>query len=476
MTDVDDASLRLGTPRIVRVMLFFLRSFGLWHPASSWPYRLYSYALHAVCTLLYVLSLIVGIFGLRTTNALISASAMTCTLVALNVKVLNLYRNNERIRACLHEIAEFRLQTDDSCDGDGGDGDDGDNAAAITTTDDITAAAPTANERSIVARRVRLFTTVAAGLYVMGNTAGASQYAAAYVRGEPPFAAWYPGRATVHPMFWYWYQVGGMLMLSNLNMTMELFPSYLMYMLSVQLRVLAARMRRLGDGVRMRGAFEGARESRGQWLARRKLRECIRTHQQILRGLAAVESGFEVGFFAQITASAAIVCAMAVQLTIVRATRGELDLLSAQLHNIQSDLIGIMLHYHSQNSPRDDAAAYAYFVTFFGSIVAQCLLPCYFGHEVITSSERLPNAAYAAHWTQMPVAFRRLLVVFMERVKRTSVIRAGKMLPLSLDTFRAVSGGWRMAGRPSTVINIGYRQHVYCTRHITHTLPARFSR
>lgn len=289
-----------GTPRIARVMLFFLRTFGLWHPTANLPYRLYSYTLHLTCTLMYVLSLIVGIFGLRTNNELISASAMTTTLVALNVKVLNLYRNNGRIRRCLHTIAEFRLLDD----------------GAGAGSDRI--------EARILADGVRLFTTIATALYVVGNSAGASQYAAAFVAGEMPFAAWYPAAAATSPMVWYWYQVGAMLMLSNLNMTMELFPSYLMQMLSVQMRILGERMRRLGAGVRHTGAFEGA-ETAEQWRARRELIACIRTHQAIGGCVEQLQVGFSVGFFAQITASAAIICALAVQMTIVSARGGEAE-------------------------------------------------------------------------------------------------------------------------------------------------------
>lgn len=401
----------LGTPRIARVMLFFLRTFGLWHPSASLPYRLYSYALHLTCTLLYVLSLIVGIFGLHTNNELISASAMTTTLVALNVKVFNLYRNNAKIRACLRTIAAFRLNEEN---GD--------------------------QESRILAHGVRLFSTVATALYAVGNSAGASQYAAAYVAGHPPFAAWYPAAAHTHPMVWYWYQVGAMLMLSNLNMTMELFPSYLMYMISVQMRILGERLRRLGAGVQYAGRF-GAAETASQWRARRELIACIRTHQEVLGCVDQVQEGFTVGFFAQITASAAIVCAMAVQLTIV----------SRMTEKNGPNLLDFsgLTRWILQNSPRDDGAAYAYYLTFFCSIVAQCCLPCFFGHEVITSGELLPDAAYAAEWTQMSPSFRRLLVVFMERVKRTSVIRAGKMFPLSLDTFRAVGASDDWLGKVS---------------------------
>lgn len=92
----------------------------------------------------------------------------------------------------------------------------------------------------------------------------------------------------------------------------------------------------------------------------------------------------------------------------------------------------------AKTNPSDGMEQYAYYITFFMSIVAQCFLPCYFGHELITRSEELLNCGYAGDWHQMSPRFRSMLMVFLERVKRTSVIQAGKLFPLSLETFRSV--------------------------------------
>lgn len=72
-------------------------------------------------------------------------------------------------------------------------------------------------------------------------------------------------------------------------------------------------------------------------------------------------------------------------------------------------------------------------------MVAQIFLPCNFGNELMLRSDYLTMAAYSCGWHQTDREFRRMIIVFMERVKRRAVITMGKLFPLSLDTFTSVS-------------------------------------
>lgn len=82
---------------------------------------------------------------------------------------------------------------------------------------------------------------------------------------------------------------------------------------------------------------------------------------------------------------------------------------------------------------------YGFYIFFSLSLITQICLPCYFGNEVIVKSERLPLCAYSSHWYQFSPIYKKNLIMFMERMKRTSHILIGKMFPLSLATFTSVS-------------------------------------
>lgn len=277
----------IGLPRIISLMLFIFSIFGLWNPHSSRLYAIYSYTLHFTCTFLYTISLVAGVLTLNTTEELIAASSMTLTMVATCVLVGNMYVYNGQIRQLLRRISDFPLK-----DGD-------------------------ANERAIVQRCSSFFTMVASSLYVLANMAASSQNLAALLKGRLPFVAVFPAVDRFHS-FWYLYQSGGMTMMSNVNITLQMFPDYLMYMCSAQFQLLDARLRALGRGCRAHPNFGvSVPEMPDQAAARRELIVCIRTHQEIIECVDAVQNLFGFSFFVQTTAMAAISGASAVQLTMV---------------------------------------------------------------------------------------------------------------------------------------------------------------
>lgn len=240
-------SLKIGKPRICKIMLTILRFFGLWLPESTLFYRIYSALLHFIFTFCYTSAMVTALFFSPSTNETLTAIGMIMALIALNIKVLNIYMNHQMIRRCLVFIEEFELLNKE--------------------------------EERRKTERVRMFTIVAAILYCTGNTAGMSVFLAAHRGRVLPYVAWYPFDLS----FWwlYSYQVAGMVMLSNVNMTMELLPSYLMYMVSIKMEILGERLRKLGNGVHnVDGYME--QETQTQLKESVKLSQCIRTHQSIL--------------------------------------------------------------------------------------------------------------------------------------------------------------------------------------------------
>lgn len=228
----------IGKRRIVKWIMFLFRLLGLWQTDKLSPiYLLYQIVLHFIFSFLYALSLCVRIVQIDNTTELIAASGMTLTVVALLFKFINLCYFRRIIAQILHDNETFVLAN--------------------------------AGEREFVRRRMRFFTIVAIGYYSMANSAGASSFVAAALLRKLPFFGSYPLDWQMNEWnYWlvYGYQVAGMFILCNANVTIELLPGYLMFVTSVRLEILAQRLCTLG-GRSTEAALMG----------------CVKLHQNLLR-------------------------------------------------------------------------------------------------------------------------------------------------------------------------------------------------
>lgn len=81
---------------------------------------------------------------------------------------------------------------------------------------------------------------------------------------------------------------------------------------------------------------------------------------------------------------------------------------------------------------------FSYNMTFMITISTQAFLNSYFGHSILTASDRLFNAAYFSKWYSMTNSYRKDLVILMERLKINSELRAGKLFSMNLTLFGTV--------------------------------------
>lgn len=141
-----------------------------------------------------------------------------------------------------------------------------------------------------------------------------------------------------------------------------------------------------------------------------------------------METNFTAAFFAQICLSGTVMCSLAYQLTYVT------NKTYCQFYFQKANEI----YFPQQTSPIDSPFEYFFYCIYIVCIVTQICLPCYFGNEVIFTGSSLSNCAYASEWYSLSLNYRKVLFIFLERLKRTSEILAGKLFPLSLDTFTSV--------------------------------------
>lgn len=74
-------------------------------------------------------------------------------------------------------------------------------------------------------------------------------------------------------------------------------------------------------------------------------------------------------------------------------------------------------------------------------LVSMCLLilmPCYFGSLIIARSDALTTCVYKSNWSNIGLKERKLIIILMERLKRTACVTVGQLFPMHLQTFTAV--------------------------------------
>ncbi|CAG9581973.1 unnamed protein product [Danaus chrysippus] len=82
---------------------------------------------------------------------------------------------------------------------------------------------------------------------------------------------------------------------------------------------------------------------------------------------------------------------------------------------------------------------FASMTLFILCILTELFLYCYYGNELTVESELIVRSVYSMKWVSSPLRFQRLLLLLMLRVRRTLRPAAGRVIPLSLDTFVKIS-------------------------------------
>lgn len=212
----------LGTSRGVDKIKLVFQLCGLW-PSEfsgcfSMFYNFYSSTIIIIFLFLYDLSLIIYIFFLEDVQEATNNLCMSLTLVTLFGKVLNFRTFLRRIQNLLHMCEEFALENDE--------------------------------EVVLVDQRISFYDKLVLFLFLSANIAGSAIYIGAFMSDELqlPFLGWYPldwkNNYTTYVLL-YIYQVFGMSIQCNLNVSMDLFSAYLMHVASTKLDILGLRLEKL---------------------------------------------------------------------------------------------------------------------------------------------------------------------------------------------------------------------------------------
>lgn len=215
----------VGDSTLSKVLVFYFFICGLWskfepNTIVSSSYYILSYTGHLTLSFCYTGFMVVGLLFISDVNQITLSICVTFTCVAYVAKILNFYWHNDGMKKCFKSVNDFVLETE--------------------------------HETEFLQNRMEPFQKLALFYYILPNVCGITAYLKPLfaAKTELPFLGWYP-LDWKNNSFDYWityvYQVVGILIEINLNVTMELFPSYLMYMLSTQMEILGMRLERISS-------------------------------------------------------------------------------------------------------------------------------------------------------------------------------------------------------------------------------------
>lgn len=198
---------------------------------------------------------------------LAESTYMSLTELALLLKIANFIIRNRNMQNLLVTVQRFQLETD--------------------------------SERYWLQQKINGFFKLLIYYYICVNlSATYSSTSVLFANGQLlPFRAWYPidwKQNTNYYYAIYVYQVIGMAITSNLNVTIELFPIFLLYAVSVKMEILGKRLECFADigsvKQRMRNtravAGTGSKmhmDSKTEKALLIYLINCIKTHQRIVQ-------------------------------------------------------------------------------------------------------------------------------------------------------------------------------------------------
>lgn len=400
----------------------YLRFVGLWLPPKTQRspyYTAYALTFLFVFSFWYTLCMVVNIFLLSNVADMTTVLFMSLNEVSLFIKVVYFFMQNRKIQQLMGKLNEFDVEN--------------------------------ADERKLISDRIAFFWKVNLFYYIIANWATSTTEVASLFADETmlPFPGWYPGLDWQHNRTHYWivfiYQCTGMCITCNMSMSVDMYPCFFLYMISVELSILGRRIRALGHEHNEKrndddqDEHEGNQQRRPTMDATKYLIRIIQRHQDILQYAETFESYFTMSFLSLIAISGTVICSMANELSRVSHKHTDtyiirLDLYGANQLTLFPDTI--------QTSFADQPFQYIAYLTFVGALLTQIFLPCYFGNALIVESEEMNTYVYGSNWmdlTRRNRNIKQLLLVFTERLQRKTQILVGVMFPMSLDTFTRAS-------------------------------------
>ncbi|CAD7090656.1 unnamed protein product [Hermetia illucens] len=357
-------------------MLTNFKFVGLWHSKDQWTAREYIHttALLILFFIIYEILICINLAFIVDLESSSESLFISLTELSLLVKVFNFLGYHRKIRNLLQRIQSARL------------------------------APKTEEEVDFFERFHKNFNFQRRMFINICIVCLSSGYVTSILSSEPrlPFPAWFPfDWKSSSRNFWIalLYDIVATTITAINNCCLDLFQAYMLFQISVFFRLLSTRLEAIGQS-------EVNENGQTKKPPKEELLQCIKMHQQLTSMAQQAEEVVNYPVFIQINISTIVLCFTAFLLTVT--------------------------------SPLQEPLKFISYLYCIGTMLIQILLPCYYGNEIIISSDQVSTAIYSSNWAEMPMHYKRLMFQFLERLKKPMVVSAGGYFPINLNTFMSV--------------------------------------
>lgn len=264
---------------ISHLMCFIFRIFGLWKPYGKSKTTIIAYSVYAVIFLftfstVYSILMVCNIFFLTDSSDLTNRLYMSLTETAAAIKIINFFINNREWQLVLTKIGEFRIKSE--------------------------------KDAKNIQKRARIL-QIAFYVYILTSNVTILTWAILPLSSgakELIYSGWYPGLDWVNSRRDYWitysYQEIGIIITCNLNVTIDSYYCFLMYIISGQVNIFGKYL----------SEIQAANGENASHRIRLNLIEKIHLHQRLNGNLALIQKNLQWTYFCQVLLSSIVICSV----------------------------------------------------------------------------------------------------------------------------------------------------------------------
>ncbi|XP_015839074.1 odorant receptor Or1 [Tribolium castaneum] len=206
-----------------------------------------------------------------------------------------------------------------------------------------------------------------------------------------PLPGWFPYDTTNYYYSTFFVQSLSLFISAYCNTAIDILTWKLITLASAQFEILKENLTKID--------YEGGfNETKGA------LVRCITHHAKIVNYTERVEAIFSKGIFLQLFGSVIVICTTGFQLIVV------------PIPSVQFAVLG----------------------TYLCGMTTQVATYCYYGHEVMTTSDAIGMSLYLSNWYASHVKIRKIVMIFLEKTKKPTIVKAGNFITLSLATLTQI--------------------------------------
>lgn len=150
------------------------------------------------------------------------------------------------------------------------------------------------------------------------------------------------------------------------------------------------------------------------------------TNNEFRRLTKLVEKVFTTQFLFQFITSSVIFCVTAYRIALVKK------------NEFFTRWLKLRTFSFSQMSISSELITFVFYISFCMVMLFEIFLACYFGNEIILRNVRLSFAVYSANWIDLSPRFKKNMIMFVEALKKPTMIKTAKIFTLTLDSFLIV--------------------------------------